>query len=330
MAFLNKIFSIKKDGYTKHITILGIKIKRTNRIKKLEEEIKNLKYKLYRYCPDEKRAEAMKDWYFDKTGEILDLKNPKTFNQKIQWLKLYDSTPIKTRLADKYLVREWVKEKIGEDFLIPLLGVYEKFEDIDFDDLPERFVLKTNHGAGYNYIVKDKSKLNKKLLKSIFDKWMNTNYAYVNGLELQYKDIKPLILIEKYLENENEELNDYKFYCFDGKVQYIQYISERSNGYKMKFFDRDWNPQNFVSNHSMLKIFPKKLDNLQSIINVVEKLAQGFMFVRVDLYVLDNGDVKFGEMTFTPASGTLNWQPENMDMVMGSFLKIDFNREVNI
>ena len=196
--------------------------------------------------------------------------------------------------------------------------------------MPERFVLKTNHGAGYNYIVKDKSKLNKKLLKSIFDKWMNTNYAYVNGLELQYKDIKPLILIEKYLENENEELNDYKFYCFDGKVQYIQYISERSNGYKMKFFDRDWNPQNFVSNHSMLKIFPKKLDNLQSIINVVEKLAQGFMFVRVDLYVLDNGDVKFGEMTFTPASGTLNWQPENMDMVMGSFLKIDFNREVNI
>ena len=280
--------------------------------------------------PEDKFSEYLKDWYYEQTGKVLNLKNPKTFNEKIQWLKLNDSTALKTHLADKYLVRDWVKEKIGEDFLIPLLGVYEKFEDIDFDDLPERFVLKTNHGAGYNYIVKDKSKLNKKLLKSIFDKWMNTNYAYVNGLELQYKDIKPLILIEKYLENENEELNDYKFYCFDGKVQYIQYISERSNGYKMKFFDRDWNPQNFVSNHSMLKIFPKKLDNLQSIINVVEKLAQGFMFVRVDLYVLDNGDVKFGEMTFTPASGTLNWQPENMDMVMGSFLKIDFNREVNI
>ncbi len=291
--------------------------------KNLKNKLEKTNYKLCKYMPEERYPEYLKDWYYEITGKDLDLDSPKTFNEKIQWLKLYDSTPIKTQLADKYLVRNWVKEKIGEEYLINLLGVYEKFDDIDFDKLPKRFVMKTNHGAGYNYIVKDKSKLDKKYIKSQFDKWMHTNFAFVNGLELHYKDIKPLILVEEYLENQNKELNDYKFYCFDGKVHYIQYISERSNGYKMKFFDSDWNPQDFISNHSMLKKYPAKLDNLENIINMVEKLAEGFVFVRVDLYVLDDGNVKFGEMTFTAGSGLLNWQPESADMLMGNLLNIN-------
>lgn len=117
-----------------------------------------LMYRMHEYCPDEKRAAAIKDWYFEYTGETLNLDNPKTFNEKIQWLKLYDSTPLKTRLADKYAVRDWVKEKIGEQYLLPLLGVWDRFEDIDFDKLPQKFVLKCNHGSGYNIIVRDKTK----------------------------------------------------------------------------------------------------------------------------------------------------------------------------
>ena len=118
-----------------------------------------LMYRIHEYCPDEKRAVALKDWYFEKTGETLNLDNPRTFNEKIQWLKLYDSTPIKTLLADKYAVRGWIKEKIGAKYLVPLLGVWDSFDDINFNTLPERFVLKCNHGSGYNIIVKDKSKL---------------------------------------------------------------------------------------------------------------------------------------------------------------------------
>jgi len=113
-----------------------------------------LTYKIHEYCPDEKRAIALKDWFFERTGEALNLDDPQTYNEKIQWLKLYDSTPVKTRLADKYAVRDWVKEKIGEQYLVPLLGVWDRFDDIDFDKLPEKFALKCNHGSGYNIILK--------------------------------------------------------------------------------------------------------------------------------------------------------------------------------
>jgi len=118
-----------------------------------------LMYKIHEYCPDEKRAIALKDWFFENTGETLNLDDPQTYNEKIQWLKLHDSTQVKVRLADKYAVRDWVKEKIGEQYLIPLLGVWDKFEDIDFDSLPQKFVLKCNHGSGYNIVVTDKAKL---------------------------------------------------------------------------------------------------------------------------------------------------------------------------
>ena len=114
--------------------------------------------RIHEYCPDEKRAVALKEWYFDATGETLNLDNPQTCNEKIQWLKLYDSTPLKSRLADKFAVRSWIKEKIGEQYLVPLLGVWDRFDDIDFDSLPQKFVLKCNHGSGYNIIVTDKSK----------------------------------------------------------------------------------------------------------------------------------------------------------------------------
>ena len=169
---------------------------------------KNLRkdYDYYRSLDPSQYEEELKDWYKRRTKKELDLENPKTFNEKIQWLKLYDSTPIKTKLADKYLVREWVKEKIGEEYLVPLLGVWDKFDDIDFDKLPDKFVLKCNHGCGWNLIVTDKSKIDKVEAKKKFDKWMNTNFAFCNGLELHYKNIQPKIIAEEYLENNGGDL----------------------------------------------------------------------------------------------------------------------------
>ena len=189
----------------------------------------------------EEEKNKLRKFFYARTKKHLNLDNPQTFNEKIQWMKLYDSTPIKTRLADKYLVRDWVKEKIGEEYLIPLLGVYDKFEDINFDKLPNQFVIKCNHGCGYNIIVKDKSKLDLVDTKAKLDKWMNENFAFKVGLELHYRDIKPKIIIEKFIENKGtNDLYDYKFWCFDGKVKYIQFLSERNlDGLKMAFYDRN-------------------------------------------------------------------------------------------
>ncbi|MCM1265227.1 MAG: hypothetical protein NC200_03425 [Candidatus Gastranaerophilales bacterium] len=320
-----KIFELVKSEKYNILIILGLKIKfpRANfKYRQLNDKYTRLEYLLCKYLSSAKYSEYLKDWYYEQTGEFLNLDYPQTFNEKIQWLKLNDSTDIKTQLADKYLVRNWIKEMLGEEYLISLLGVYNKFDDIDFEKLPDKFVLKTNHAAGYNLIVTDKAKIDKHIIKLKFDRWLNTNYAFVNGLELHYKNIKPLIIIEEYLENNNKELNDYKFYCFGGKVQYIQYISERTAGYKMVFFDREWNPQDFISNNTKLEDSPPRPQCLDEVIEKVEKLAEGFNFVRVDFYVLDNGDVKFGEMTFTPGSGVLNWQPKEANLMMGDLLKL--------
>lgn len=145
------------------------------------------------------------------------MENPQTFNEKIQWLKLYDSTPEKTFLADKYQVRNYIRQTIGEKYLVPLLGVYSKFDDIDFENLPDKFVLKCNHGSGMNVIVADKSAINKKNLKAKFDKWMRENFGFVKGLQLHYNYIPHKIIAEEYIS----PLTDYKFYCYNGKCMHI-------------------------------------------------------------------------------------------------------------
>lgn len=253
----------------------------------------------------------------------LNLDNPLTFNEKIQWLKLYDSTPIKTRLADKYLVREWVKETIGEEYLIPLLGVYDKFDEIDFNKLPDRFVIKCNHGCAYNIIVKDKSKLNISEIKQKVNKWMNENYYKKYKTELHYRDIKPKIIIEKFIEDKNcEELNDYKFFCFNGDVKYVQVISERKEGsHKVSFYDKNWMKQIWYNGELYEKaiIKPKKLNLM---IKLAEKLSNGHNFVRVDLYHINDETVYFGEMTFTPASGTLKWSDETINKQFGEWITL--------
>ena len=264
----------------------------------------------------------LKIWYFLKTFRFLNLKNPKTFNEKIQWMKLYDSTPIKTRLADKYLVRDWVKERIGEEYLIPLLGVWDNFDDIDFSKLPQKFVLKCNHGCAYNIIVKDKNKLDYEKTKKRINKWMGRDYGK-RSYEMHYSNIKRKIIAEEYIENINDDLYDYKVWCFGGKAHYIQFLSERNtNGLKMAFYDRDWNKQNFVYSHPLdKKIFPKP-KQLNLLLDLAEKLAKDFSHVRVDFYITNSGKIYFGEMTFTSCSGICKWKPKKTDRHFGDLIKL--------
>ena len=275
----------------------------------------------YENCKQKWRGKYAKDlvkWYENVTHKKLNLDNPQTFNEKIQWMKLYDSTPIKTRLADKYLVRDWVKEKIGEEYLVPLLGVYDRFEDIDFDKLPNKFVIKCNHGSGFNIIVKDKTQLDMVEVKSKLAKWMVENFAFHAGCELHYKNIQPKIIIEEYMENNSGDLYDYKFWCFDGKVEYIQFLSERNlGGLKMAFYDREWNKQNFVYSHPLDSKDMPRPENLDKMISLAEKLSKGFNHVRVDFYKLDDGRIVFGEMTFTSASGICKWNHEQINQFFG-------------
>lgn len=295
--------------------------------KKTERQItKSTKIKDYNYYKNllpSRYAEELCSWFNQTSDKKLNLKNPQGYNQKIQWLKLYDATPLKTLLSDKYCVRRWIKDKIGEKYLIPLLGVYNQFDDIDFNKLPNQFVIKANHGCGWNIIVKDKETLDLQSTKQKITEWLQTNFAYKVGLELQYKNIKPKIIIEKYIENKGGDLFDYKFWCFDGKVKYIQFLSERNlSGLKMLFYDTQWNKQPFVYGFPQNTNEIEKPDNLDFMINLAEKAAKGFSHVRVDFYRLDDGTIYFGEMTFTSASGRCKWNLPEWDDKFGQLIKL--------
>lgn len=235
--------------------------------------------------------------------------------------------PIKTRLSDKYEVRKWVEEKIGVEYLIPLLGVYDNFDDIDFDKLPNRFVLKCNHGSGYNILVKNKLEFNITNAKKLISRYLNEDYSE-RAYELQYKNIKKKIIIEEYIQNINKnDLFDYKFWCFNGAVHYIQFLcGRREHNLQMIFLDKNWIPQPWTYSYPQCENLPEKPNNLDKMIKLAEVLCQGFGHVRVDFYRLDDGRVYFGEMTFSSMAGICNWNLPNADMHFGSLWHLPQNR----
>ena len=263
----------------------------------------------------------LSEWWYKIMQKPLNLVNPKTFNEKIQWLKLYDSIPIKTVLSDKYLVRSWVKEKIGEQYLIPILGVYEKFEDINFNNLPNQFVIKCNHGSGYNIIVKDKNKLNFGVIREKIEKWMNENFSSFYQ-ELNYRDIQPKILIEKYMDDSSGDLRDYKINCFNGKPEFIWMDIDRHSKHKRNLYDLNWKqlPYKINSNYEAFPS-PEKPKCLKQLINLASILSKGFSYVRVDFYII-NEKIYFGEMTFYTSSGTEDIIPPSFDKRLSSLIKI--------
>lgn len=264
----------------------------------------------------------LKKFWFNIYKKKLDIEEPRSFNEKIQWLKLYDSTPIKTRLSDKYLVREWIKEKIGDEYLIPLLGVYNKFEDIDFEKLPNRFVIKCNHGSGYNIIVKNKTLLNLTLVKSKVEKWMNVNYAFISGLELNYRDIQRKIIIEQYMEDSTGDLRDYKITCFQGKPEFIWVDSDRHTNHRRNLYDLNWNQLPYKVNLQYSTFpSPKKPECLKKLLQLASILSKNFIYVRVDFYIITN-KIYFSEMTFYSASGTEDIIPKNFEKRLASLIKL--------
>ncbi len=292
-----------------------------NQLRPQDKPIKR-DYNYWKSIPQSRYEEELTSWFFRNTGDTLNLSDPKTFNEKIQWLKLYDSTPIKTRLADKYLVREWVKETVGEKYLVNLLGVWDSFDEIDFEQLPNQFVLKANHASGWNIIVHDKSTLNISEAKGKFDSWMSKNYAYNNGLELHYANIPHKIIAEEYIADLDGDIFDYRFFCFNGKPTYLWVdIGSGTTNHKRNIYDLNWNLQNYKVNYPNIQPEPTKPENLDKMVALAEKLCAPFAFVRVDFYNI-NGKIYFGEMTFTPQGGKGKWEDDQQNTHYGSLITL--------
>lgn len=272
----------------------------------------------------------LRAYYYNVFGKRLDLKHPKTFNEKMQWLKLYDRQPEYTVMVDKYKVREYVAERIGEQYLIPLLGVWDHPEEIDFDLLPNQFVLKCNHNSAVGMcICKDKSKLDIAKVKKELKKALKKDY-YLSGREWPYKNVPRKIICEKYMSNpehinslQEEELRDYKFFCFNGKVKCFTVDFDRFIDHRANYYDRNKNLLPFgkcacLPDPSREVKLPDSLDQM---INLAEKLAAHHRFLRVDFYDVC-GQIYFGELTFFPASGLGLFQPEEWDEILGSWIQL--------
>ena len=254
----------------------------------------------------------------------LNLDNPKTFNEKIQWLKLYDRKPEYTMMVDKYLVRDYMAKQIGEEYLIPLLGVWDRAEDIDFNALPEQFVLKCNHNSGLGMcICTDKSKLDIVKVRAELNKGLQQDY-YLTGREWAYKNVPRKIIAEKYMVDESGyELKDYKFMCFNGEVKCSFICSDRysEGGLHVTFFDRDWNVMPFERHYPSVKEGLPRPVNYEKMIELAEKLSQNIPFLRVDFYEVD-GKIYFGELTFYPGSGMEEFSPEEWDYKLGEWIEL--------
>lgn len=258
-----------------------------------------------------------------RLGVKIDLEKPKTFSEKIQWLKLYDRNPDYIKMVDKYEAKQYVSGIIGGEYIIPTLGIYNDFEEIDFDKLPDQFVMKPTHTSGDIFICKDKNKIQYEELKNTVHKWLKRNY-YILNKEWPYKNIKPRIIIEKYMKDpQQEDLKDYKFMCFNGKVKCSFVCSNRNaeGGLKVDFYDLDWNKMPFSRYYPNSDKEIEKPINYHEMIRLSEKLANGIPFVRVDFYEI-GGKIFFGEMTFYPGAGFEKFEPERYDRILGDMLEL--------
>ena len=262
--------------------------------------------------------------FYLKIGKRLNLKNPKTFNEKLQWLKLYDRKKIYTTLVDKFAVKKYVADKIGEQYVIPTLGVWENFDDVDFTVLPNRFVMKCTHDSGGIVICKDRNDLDMKKVRNKIMKSMRRNY-YKSYREWPYKNVRPRIIVEEYMEDsKTKELRDYKFFCFDGVVQAMFIASDRQNereDTKFDFFDKNFNHLALTNGHPNASVLPNKPEKFDEMIHLCELLSKGIPQVRVDFYEVDS-KVFFGEMTFAHWGGFTPFQPSDWDYKFGSWITL--------
>ena len=262
-----------------------------------------------------------------RVGIGYNIDNPVTIQDKINWLKIYDSTPLKTKCADKIQLHDYCKEKLGVDLCIPIIKVYDRVDDIDWDELPNQFVVKCNHGSGMNIIVKDKSKLNIPETKRKLEGFMADDFAFHVGYEMHYHDIPHKVFVEEYMNDGNNDLVDYKFLCFNGEPKFCQVIGGRNDSTRhLNYYDMDFNFVNiyrldFPNNKNIEHIKPKTFDIMTICAKV---LSEDFKFVRVDFYEINN-HIYFGELTFFDSGGFGPFEPEEYDVIFGNMLDLDKN-----
>lgn len=274
-----------------------------------------------RWVPDET---FLKFVYRINYGRKLELENPQRYTDKIQWLKLYDRRPEYVQMVDKYGVREYIAERIGEEYLVPVLGVWDRFDDIDFDALPDQFVLKCTHDSASVIVCTDKSALDLESAKKRLTRCLKNN-GYDYGREWPYKNVPPRIIAEEYLVDESGyELKDYKFFCFDGEVKALFVAKDRQNKdeeTKFDFFDADFNHLPFRNGHPTSDPPYYKPENFEKMKELAAKLSVGIPQVRVDFYNV-NGKIYFGELTFFHWSGMRGFEPDEWDFTFGSWIKL--------
>lgn len=283
--------------------------------------IKKILFSFSKLIPDKL---YLKLKYRSKTGKKLDFKNPKTYNEKLQWLKLYDRKDIYTTMVDKCEAKKYVADIIGKEYIIPTIGVYDKFEDIDFKELPKQFVIKCTHDSGGLVICKNKDQLDIDEAREKITDCLKKNY-YWRGREWPYKNVRPRILVEKYMEDKSSKtMRDYKFFCFDGKPE-IMYLSEGLENHKtarMSFYDMNMHLVDCRrSDYRPLEYIPERPNNFEKMKEFSAILSEDIPHLRVDWYEI-NGKLYFGELTFTTCSGIIPFADENWDRRLGDFIKL--------
>lgn len=277
--------------------------------------------KLLRLCSD--KTFIRLKWMGRRMPYKLNLRNPRTFNEKLQWIKLYDHNPHYTTLVDKYHVKQYVTERIGAEHVIPLLGAWDRVEDIEWDKLPNQFVVKCSHDCGGMVICKDKSKLDIPAAVEKLKHCFGQNYYY-QGREWPYKNVPTKVFAEEYKEDEYGELRDYKFFCFDGEVKALFIASDRQKKgeeVKFDFFDADFNHLPFTQGHPNAPQQPSKPKGFEEMKELAAKLSKGIPEVRVDFYSV-NGHIYFGEFTFFHFGGMVKFVPTEWDYTFGEWIHL--------
>lgn len=278
--------------------------------------------KLLKRIPDK---QYLRLYYFAKFKKPLHLKHPRTFNEKLQWMKLYDHKDVYTTMVDKYDAKEYVGERIGDSYIIPTLGVWDRVDQIDLDSLPEQFVLKCTHDSGGLVVCRDKSRLDWDAAKEKLNKSLNHRYFY-EAREWPYKNVKPRIIAEQYMADETQHngLVDYKFYCFAGEPKFL-YVSkglEDHSAARISFINMDWTPAPFKrADYKEFDELPEKPKNYERMIEIAKELSRGTAFLRVDLYEI-NGQIYFSELTFSPCGGMMVFKPEEWDRTIGDWIEL--------
>lgn len=330
MKLFQKTVGEKKTTYK----IFNLKFSLKNKNKKvwtwpITEEFMRINYLSGDKLTTADKKRMLQSRFFNILKYYLDIDNPKTLNEKVQWLKLYYDDPRITTCCDKYTVKEYIAKEIGEEYVVKLYGVYDDADEIDFDKLPNKFVLKVNDSSGYNIIVEDKAKLDISQTKCILNNWVQPwKNSYYNSFYLGYKNVKPKIIAEEYLDIPHNS-KEYKIFCFNGKADFalieLDYFSRRP---KRAFYDRNFKETEFKIGKMPKVALSEKPQNFDKMIELADKLSKPFPFVRVDFYDI-NGKIYFGELTFYSGGGFSHIKPIEWDRKLGDKIKLPTTKNYN-